>query len=225
MLLTTGEVAVPGPITVLPGAPSSIAVSVYGNAYYNGRGVFILDDGQPRANFVQPPEVVVNVLTSGPPGYVLGATDYNDLIVLRLGTAGATLESYGGLVGATGYNRLSSLLYAGGVAYASTGEAVDLTNPDAPLAAGRFPVGGDNCTLASRSATRIMMFCPGSGADTILHLLDTTTFTRVGSLTLPVGLPVYGTLTFTYVGGDAVAALGGDARMQIVHAPMIGSPP
>ena len=103
MLLTTGEASVPMSIAVLPGAPSSIAVGVQGSGtdyYGGGRGVFILDDGQPRANFIQPPEVAVNFLTNGPPGYLLGVGDDNNLVVLRLGTVGATLESHGGLFNA-----------------------------------------------------------------------------------------------------------------------------
>ena len=39
---------------------------------YGGQGVFILDDGQPRANYVQPPEVPSSFLINGPPGYLLG---------------------------------------------------------------------------------------------------------------------------------------------------------
>ena len=69
MLLTTGEPAAPISLVVLPGTPSSIAVNVYG-ANSGGRGVFILDDGLPRANFIQPPEVGANFLTNGPPGYL-----------------------------------------------------------------------------------------------------------------------------------------------------------
>ena len=87
MLLTTGEPARPFSVVVLPGAPSSIAVGVYG-ATIGGRGVFILDDGQPRANFIQPPEVAAYSLVNGPPGYLLGVGDYNNLVVFRLGSVG-----------------------------------------------------------------------------------------------------------------------------------------
>ena len=52
----------------------------------------------------------------------------------RLGSVGATLESYSGLV--SSYQ--TGLVYSAGFAYASNGEVVDLTNPDAPLPVGRF---------------------------------------------------------------------------------------
>jgi hypothetical protein len=47
--------------------------------------VFILDDGQPRANFIQPPEVAMNLLTNGPPGYVLGVAYLGGDAVALLG--------------------------------------------------------------------------------------------------------------------------------------------
>src|SRR5204862_4297267 len=106
--------------------------------------------------------------------------------VLRLSAAGATLESHFGLFGDYGYTVPAGLLYAGGAATVGTGEVVDLTDPNAPLPAGRFPVGAATCTLASRSATRVMMFCPSTGAGSVLHMLDSTSFTRTGSATLPV---------------------------------------
>ena len=165
----------PTSIAVLPGTPSSIAVAVHGSGdgnpygYSLGRGVFILDDGLPRANYIQPPEVAAEFLINGPPGYLLGMGDNNRLVVLRLGTVGATLETHGGLFG--DYNLLPSLLYTGGAVYGNTGPVVDLTNPEAPLPAGRFVYGGTSCTLASRSATRIMMFCPGYAGSPNLSFL------------------------------------------------------
>ena len=71
MLLTTGDPSMPHSLAVLPGTPSSIAVGVHGSQY-GGGGVFILDDGVPRANWVQPPEVLVFSLANGPAGYLIG---------------------------------------------------------------------------------------------------------------------------------------------------------
>ena len=226
MLLTTGEASVPQSIAVLPGTPSSIAVGVQGMGgnynYYGRRGVFILDDGQPRANFIQPPEVGMSFLTNGPPGYLLGVGDTANLLVLHLGAFGATLESHGGLFGV--YNNPTDFHYSAGAAYGSAGEVIDLTNPDAPLPAGRFPASGD-CTLASRSATRVMMFCPNYALGGILLMLDNTTFTRVGSLVLPNEQYAESGMKFRYLGGDAVAFLGHYGPLLIMRAPLIGSPP
>jgi hypothetical protein len=185
--------------------------------------VFILDDGQPRANFIQPPEVPAYFLTNGPPGYLLGVSDTNNLLAFRLGAAGATMESYRGLF-SNSYPP-SGILYSAGVLYASTTEVIDFSNPDAPVPAGRFSFGGANCLLAIRSSTRLMMLCPDYGPGGILHVLDSSNFTRVGALTLPA--KPYGEVwvDFAYLGGDAVAILGSQTPLQILRAPMIASPP
>ena len=222
MLLTTGEPAVPISLVVLPGTPSSIAVNVYG-PNNGGRGVFILDDGQPRANFIQPPEVGANFLNNGPPGYLFGVGDSSNLIVLRLGTFGATLENHFGFF--NNYYYQPGFVYSAGYGYASNGEVIDLTNPDAPVPAGRFAF--SNCALAIRSATRVMMLCPNPSynAGPILRMLDNTTFTQVGSVTLPSSLPYQQWAEVQYIGGDAIALLGYYLPMQIMRAPIIGTPP
>ena len=222
MLLTTGDASVPASIAVLPGTPSSIAVEVHGERGY-GRGVFILDDGQPRANFIQPPEVTASFLTNGPPGTLLGVGDSSNFVVFHLGAAGATMESYGGLFNA--YYNATGFYYSAGAAYASTGEVIDLSDPEAPVPAGRFAAGGPSCKFASRTSTRVMMLCPGYGVGGILMMLDTTTFNRVGSLVTPAMPYEEVWVKFVYLGGDAVAMLGSTTSLQILHAPLIGSPP
>ena len=110
MLLTTGEPSTPHSLVVLPGTPSSIAVGVHGSQY-GGGGVFILDDGVPRANWVQPPEVQVYSLANGPAGYLIGYGGYGGLVVFRLGMFGATMETHGGLLSASYYTYQGSLTY------------------------------------------------------------------------------------------------------------------
>jgi hypothetical protein len=55
-------------------------------------------------------------------------------------------------------------------------------------------------------------------------MFDNTTFTKVGSVTLN---KPYGESwpKLVYLGGDAVAILGTTTPLQIVRAPLIGSPP
>jgi hypothetical protein len=175
----------------------------------------------PRANYVQPPEVGAFYLTNGPPGYLLGLGDYSNLAVFRLGTVGATYESYGGLLA----GGASGLVYSAGYAYASTGEAIDLTNPEAPVPAGRFAF--SYCLLALRSPSRVMMVCPSSDSTLgpILRMLDTTTFTSVGSVAMPVSLSTANWSDFAYLGGDAVALLPSNMPLQIMHAPLISAQP
>jgi hypothetical protein len=220
MLLTTGEPSIPFSLVALPGTPTSIAVSVYG-ATAGGRGVFILDDGLLRANYIQPPEVAAYSLVNGPPGYLLGTGDYNNLAAFKLGSVGATYESYGGLIMS---GSPFGLAYSAGFLYASTGEVVDLSNPDQPMLNGRFAFAG--CLLALRNASRLMMLCPSSDArGPILRMLDPNTFTAAGSVTLPDSMQSAAWVDFAYLGGDAVALLADGMPLQIMHAPMIGSPP
>ena len=70
-----------------------------------------------------------------------------------------------------------------------------------------------------------MMFCPTYVGAPNLHIFDNTTFTRVGSLALPVAQTGYGSVQFRYLGGDRVALLGTSTPLQLLRAPMIGSPP
>jgi hypothetical protein len=180
-----------------------------------------MDDGQLRANYVQPPEVSAYYLTNGPPGFLIGAGDSYNLVMFRLGTAGATYESFGGL-----FSALDGLAYGNGFVYANAGEVVDLSDPDAPYPAGRFDF--SPCALAIRSASRVMMLCETQdGSGPILRMLDSTTFTVVGSVTLPASM-LNGAGSgpdFFYIGGDAVAFLSPDQPLQIMHAPLIGAQP
>ena len=130
MLLTTNEPASPYAVVVLPGTPASIAVGVYG-ASRRRSGVFILDDGLLRANYVQPPEVPAYYLANGAAGIpARGSATTAISSTFRLGSVGATYESYGGLITGGSFG----LTYSAGYLYSSTGEVVDLRNPDDPRA-------------------------------------------------------------------------------------------
>ena len=188
--------------------------------------MFVLDDGLPRANWVQPPEVPVVSLSNGPAGYVIGYGGYGNLVVFQLGTFGATMETHGGLISSGGYYSYQArITYAGGYVYASSGDVVDFSNPDAPRPAGRFAF--DSCALAVRSPSRVMMLCPDPNYQRgpILRVLDTNAFVQVGSVRLPDSLAGMSVSDFTYIGGDALAFLGYGTSLGIMHAPIIGSPP
>jgi hypothetical protein len=229
-MLTLSQPAMPNSLVVLPGTPSSIAVSVFGTQSFVA-GVFILDDGVPRANFIQPPEVYAAHLTNGPPGYLIGLgigpVTPTTFVTFRLDTMGATYASHGGLVDG---NNQFGLTYSAGKSYAYgfQGEVIDLSNPDDPMPAGKFAF--DYCSVAIRSARRVLMLCPNPPAlGPVLRVLDTATFAQVGSVALPDSLRASGPpgwADFAYVGGDAVAVLPWDQQqLQIVHAPLIGSQP
>ena len=70
------------------------------------------------------------------------------------------------------------------------------------------------------------MSCPSAdqGGPT-LRVLDTNAFVQVGSVRLPDSLTGIALIDFTYLGGDALAFLGYGSALQIMHAPIIASPP
>jgi hypothetical protein len=108
--------------------------------------------------------------------------------------------------------------------YASTGEVIDMSNPDDPEPSGRFAFFG--CLLAVRGPSRVLMLCPTIDPQgQSLRVLDTATFASVGSVMLPDTLTGAAWTDFAYLGGDAVALLAGNLPLQILHAPIIGTPP
>ena len=69
------------------------------------------------------------------------------------------------------------------------------------------------------------MLCPSPiGLAPILRVLDSANFVSVGEVTLPDSLN-QGFADIAYIGGDALALLGYGHALQIMHAPIIGSPP
>ena len=136
-------------------------------------------------------------------GAVRDRSSADKFVVVKLGAAGATAASHSGLVASSQL----SLVYSGGMAYASMGEVVDVSSLDAPVRAGRF--GFYNCAQSFRSASRVLMLCRDrvNGRGTKLHVMDTVTFAPVGSVTLPASLEPIEWIDIAYAGGDAVALL------------------
>ena len=112
--------------------------------------MFILDDGVPRANWVQPPEVPVYLPVNGPAGYLIGYGGYGSLVVFQLGMFGATMETHGGLLTTGYYYYQGSLTYSGGYVYATSGDVIDFSNP----ARRCRPVGSPSTAARWRSAAR-----------------------------------------------------------------------
>jgi hypothetical protein len=70
------------------------------------------------------------------------------------------------------------------------------------------------------------MLCPNpTGRGPILRVVDTGNFVSVGAVTLPDSLASQTWSQFAYIGGDAIALLAYNFPLQIMHAPIIASPP
>jgi len=83
------------------------------------------------------------------------------------------------------------------------------------------------CMLAIRDASHVIALCQTPSyypTATTLRVFDTTTFAPVGSLTLPDSFVGATWSDFAYIGGDAVALLAYGMPLQILRAPLIGTP-
>jgi hypothetical protein len=144
-------------------------------------------------------------------------------MVYKLDATGVTISSHAGLVGS---NNQTALAFSAGRLYASQGDVIDVSDPSDPLPVGRIPF--IQCTLALRSPQRLFMLCPAPALDAsgpILRVFDTGTLAQTGSATLPPSFIGTGPQMFdlAYIGGDAIAFL--TPQLQIVHAPIVASPP
>ena len=207
MLLTTGEPAV----AVLPRRPSRDAVvdrrrRVWQHSLRRPRRV------HPRR---RPAARELHSAARGPgvlprrtarPDTCSGVGDDDNLVVFRLGSRGRDVESYGGLF--TG-SYPTGFAYSAGYVLREHGRGhrpapIPTTPlPDRPVRLHQLHAGAPQREPRDDAVPELR-----SNAGPILRMLDTTTFTTVGSVTLPTALQRQQWIDFAYLGGDAVAMLG-----------------
>lgn len=178
------EVAVAGPMVVLPGTVTSVAVSLHNYNYSPSfQGATILDDGVPRANKT-PGHTGAARLTGGPPGWLFGFNNLHTgfgFYAINTAPAGPTQTEHEGLI--DGFS--TDIVFADGRVYASSGDVVDVSNPAAPQKAGVFPFIG--AVLPRLDQGRVLMLTPANfdNNTAILRDLDPVTFTQKGQVPLP----------------------------------------
>ena len=191
----------PVSMVVLPGAPRSVAAALSGSF----SEVIIADDGVARPMATDRFRASIGMLAEGPAGLLYGynnkSTAY-DLFVLNVSPTGLSVRAEARIISGL----LSSFVHADGRLYASTGQVVDVTNPDQPRAAGRFDFYG---VLIARPNRRVTMLSsppyPGVSMP-MLRQLEADSFTEVTSTPVPVTDRVLTDLVL--VQPDAVAFLG-----------------
>jgi hypothetical protein len=198
-------------MVVLPGTPRAVAVALGG--YLNQAAIF--DDGVMRAMASMPFDDIT-LLAAGPGNLLFGfngaSTGY-EFFVLTVGPAGLTYKPFSNLV--MGYQ--STLVYADGRVYASSGQVVNVSNPDAPVAAGTFHYFGP---MIPRGNNRLTMLSPGdsfSRTGPTLRALESANFTQVASA--PVDVMSEGVTDLTLVKPDTIIWIGtGDFQTPLrVH--------
>jgi hypothetical protein len=206
-------------IAVLPGSRTTVVIGAY--ASY-GSAAFILDDGVPRPTQIGGSTAPPLLLTNGPPGYLFGVTELNDLVVVKVASDGLMQTRFRGLLG----QYVNNLIYTGTQLFATQGEVIDVSNLDMPRRAGTFAFWG---SIAVINTNRWLMLSegPDPSGPAWLRVLDPQLFTSVSSVTLPAEVRQSGgrPRDLVYLGGDGVAFLAKktDNRMYlfIVHAPEI----
>ncbi len=136
-----GDLAAAGPIVVLPGTTSSLAISLHRyDVSPSFAGLVLLDDGVARAP-AGSGHTGASRLTAGPSGYLFGFNNLHTgfgLYSIAITPSGLSQAEHQGLV--AGFD--TDIVYADGLLFATSGEVVDVSAPSAPVRAGRLPAAG-----------------------------------------------------------------------------------
>jgi hypothetical protein len=172
-----------GELLALPGASASVLATLRSTSGSSSStyGAVVLDDGNPRPKNIDSGVARPTTLCAGTGDHVFA---YNgvafDFSSIRLDSEGATANGFKGLVG--GFN--TELAYLDGRVYASSGDVVDVSDPDAPRRAGKFPMEGSVLPLAKR---RVLMLGQNSNSGKnllVVHTLNAESFTLISSATV-----------------------------------------
>jgi hypothetical protein len=148
-----------GPMVVLPGEPDTVAVSLHFDGLSPSfAGLVVIDAGNPRPNRTRG-HTGASRLAAGPPGYLFG---YNDLHTgyefysVAVDAMGATQTEHRGLV--DGF--YTDIEYGDGHVIATNGQVVDVSSPQMPVRAGKFPFSG---LIVAASSGPVMLSSTSTG--------------------------------------------------------------
>jgi YVTN family beta-propeller protein len=183
----SGYMTVAGAMWVLQGSATTIAVSLkYPGLSPNLAGVFILDDGVPRAQSA-PEHTGAARLVRGEPGWLFGFNNLHTgfgFYTLPVTAMGVTQTEFDGLV--SGFD--TDIVYARGKVYATSGVVVDVSQPSAPVRAGTFAFTGAIAPVPGKSRAFMVSPRPITAAATVtaqLRVLDTDQFVQVSASSVP----------------------------------------
>lgn len=157
----------------------------------NASGILELVDGKPRSQQLEYPHAP-SQLSLGPSNYVFGNS--GGFYVMRVNDDGVVPKEYNGVIDHT----LADATYADGLLFTSNGEAVDVSDPENPRLAGKFPIKGLVQPLAGHG--EVLMLSTKERLDIsgqerlVLDVLSTSTWTSTSKVELtgdPAGLSHY----------------------------------
>ena len=227
-----GDTASAGPMAVLPGSNTSLAVSLHrAGVSPSFSGAVVLDDGVARA-MKTGGHTGASRLVAGQTGWLFGFNNLHTgfgFYALAVSSTGLTQTEHQGLV--NGFD--TDIVYAANRVYATSGEVVDVSNPATPRRAGKFGFAG--LVLPRPTANRVFMLGGGDSFDRTearLRVLDPVTFTQLTSAPV-TGLMQERVFDLVDLGGDTLAFLsGGDRfstmgtiRIHVLTSALVGSTP
>jgi hypothetical protein len=179
--------AAAGPMVLLPGTTDSLAVSLHVDGYSPSlAGVVLLDEGIPRPTGL-PSHTGASRLTRGPSGHLLGYNNLHTgfgLYVIDITPDGLTQTEYSNLV--SGFE--TDITYADGFLFSTSGDVVNVQDPDFPYYVGRFPYAGpilpDVPAGIAWMLGRTGSSYYGYDAELSLVLLDVLTLQPLGSVAI-----------------------------------------
>jgi hypothetical protein len=208
----TGQVHPAGPMVVLAGTTTTLAVSTHSDiGSPSFKGVVVLDDGVPLP-MVTPVHTGAARLTGGPPGYLFGFNDQTSgyqFYTLEVHADGVTQTPFTDLV-----EGAWDLLYIDDYVLAAGGEVVDVSDPAAPTLAGEFGHNGllqydpeQRCVVMLSCGSAMSSFRCNGVYGLVLRRFDLTTFTEIESKLL--GPEVFrSTSHFIRFGANRLAFIG-----------------
>ena len=166
-------------MTVLPGAPHSLAVSKQDRRYSpRTAGTYVYDDGVARPNASFGNNTITPASATLLYGYNNEASsfDFTTLTVDAMGVI-RTGDS-GNVISGDGLR----IRYDNGLVFGSNATEID---PQAQTVLGTFPGGGGGALFVPDAKIGRVFFLTGSGGTLTLQAFDTQTFLEVGSLAVP----------------------------------------
>jgi hypothetical protein len=206
--LGAGQTA--GPMVGLPGAPLSVVVSTP-----DGKKTVVLDDGVARSTSASTLGRSASLLVAGSAGYVYGYNSQSTafgFLTMTVSAAGISdLSTTPNLLSGFG----NQIVYQAGRVYAASGEVIDVTTPNHPVAGGRLPCVGP---IALGPPNRLFVLSGDSpdAAGTLptqILVVDGTALKIVAMIPFPPDLyprgfdVSAGTSSVVYLGPDALAFL------------------
>ncbi|HTV18804.1 MAG TPA: hypothetical protein VMG12_09040 [Polyangiaceae bacterium] len=193
-----------GPMVVLPGTRTSLAVSLHVDDYSPSLvGVVLLDDGVPRPLRL-PGHTGASRLTRGPDGYLIGFNNLHGgfgLYTITVSAYGLTQTEHANLI--SGFD--TDIVYDRGLLFGTDGSVLQLADPEAPLLSARLPARGPIVPETALSVAWVLEGAESHAYPALLSLVSVNLLDRSVIDTTPLATEVLMPRHFTHGSGRRFA--------------------